>query len=313
MFYVFVDKDGFTRPDKRTVKAGTADVDFQLEPNGSISGKVVDRASGEPLSLFVVRYGQARESQALGLGFRKEFDSATGEFTVTDLDAGFYVLEVLTEGYAPKRTEPLEVKKQGRIEGILVAVDHGGTMRGHVRRANDRAPIAGAVVMPRRMRADSVPIVTEIGARPNRERSSATTDASGAFEIANVGTGSYALEVTHPQYAPGKVEGIDVPEGATVDVGELLLYRGGTVVGVVHGKNGAPDSEAQVMLTGKGFERKVRTNAQGRFEFGGVPPGDYTISALVRGGQVDFEGLLQSDEDGRHIVVADGQTLTVDL
>jgi protocatechuate 3,4-dioxygenase beta subunit len=312
-FYVFVDKDGYTRPDKRTVKAPAEGVDFRLEPNGSISGRVVDRASGTPLRRFVIRHGRGRDLNALGLGRHADFESPTGDFTVSDLDAGFYVLEVRAEGYAPKRTDPIELKSQAHVQGILVALDHGATIRGVVRRSPDGAAVAGAVVAPRRAREEGGVYFAELGGRPARERASARTDVSGVFVIENVGAGGYILEISHPDYAPAKVEGIEVPEGAAYDAGEVLIYRGGTVAGMVRDKTGASDPNAQVSLAGKGFDRRVRTGSDGRFEIRSIPPGDYTISVLVRGGQVDFEGLLQADDGGQRIAVSDGEVVTVNL
>ncbi|MBI1851274.1 MAG: carboxypeptidase regulatory-like domain-containing protein [Planctomycetes bacterium] len=313
LFYVFVDKDGFTRPDKKTVKAGAEQVDFQLEPNGSISGHVVDRVTGAPVAKFAIRYGRARDAAVLGLGYRNEFDSAAGEFTVHDLDAGSYVLEVLSDGYAPKRTEPIDVKVQGHVEGIQIAIDHGGSIHGVVRRASDRAPVAGATLTTKRAREQNGTYFAEIGGRPGRDRGGVTSDASGSFVVTNVGAGTYIIEVSHPDYAPGKLEGIEVAEGGNVEIGEVLVYRGGAVAGIVHDKDGQPDPNAQVSISGKNFEKKVRTNGEGKFDVRGVPPGDYTVSVIVRGGQVDFEGFLTADEGGQKIAVVDGQTVNLNL
>jgi protocatechuate 3,4-dioxygenase beta subunit len=312
-FYVFVDREGYTRPDKRSVKAPAENVDFQLEPNGSISGQVVDRASGTPVTKFVVRYGKARDAQVLGLGLRGEPAGENGQFTVKDLDAGTYVLEVSAEGYAPKRTEPIELKPQGHVDGVVVAVDHGSAIHGVVKRASDRAPVVGAVVTPRRARLENGTLFAEIGGRPARERAAVASDASGSFTVGNIAAGTYILDITHPEFAPGRVEGIEVVEGAVVEAGDVLVYRGGIVAGTVHDKNGAADPSAQVALSGKNFERKARTDASGRFEIRSIPPGDYTISVLLRGGRPDFEGLLLADEGGQRLTVADGQTVTVNL
>jgi protocatechuate 3,4-dioxygenase beta subunit len=313
LFYVFVDKDGYTRPDKKTAKAGSEQIDFQLEPNGSISGRVVDHATGAPVAKFAIRWGRARDAQVLGLGFRTEFDSANGEFTVGDLDAGPYILEVSAAGYAPKRTEPIEVKAQGRVEGIQIVVDHGGTIHGVVRRADDHAPVKGAELVTKRAREQNGTFFAEIGGRPGRDRGAVVSDATGAFTVANVGVGTYIIEITHPEFAPSRLEGVEVGDGASVDVGEIVVHRGGAIAGVVHDKNGQPDANAQVSITGKNFEKKVRTNGEGKFDVRGIPPGDYVVSVIVRGGQVDFEGFLTADEGGSRVTVADGQTAQVNL
>ena len=72
-----------------------------------------------------------------------------------------------------------------------------------------------------------------------------------------------------------------------------LLLPGGAVTGRVTAEGGAPVVEARVSLVELG--RQARTDAEGRFQFPGIPSGSYTLSVSAIG----FKPVL------RRVVVAD--------
>jgi len=74
--------------------------------------------------------------------------------------------------------------------------------------------------------------------------------------------------------------------GRVVDLGAAVLRRPGTLQGVVRTPEGAPLPDAQVHAvdaTGALYGREVFTDPRGRFAYGGLPPGRYTLLAVVPG------------------------------
>ncbi len=310
-FHVFASAEGFTRPDKKTVPSGSEGVDFRFVSNGGISGKVLDLLSSAPITSFSVRYARTRDGKPMGFGKRERFESADGTFEIDDVDPGRYVVQVSAEGYATKQSEELEVVRKSVPSSVVIALDHGSMLRGVVLRSSDRAPVSGAVVS---LRADASRDLFGNDLSGGFRRGGAggvVTGEDGRFALMNVSPGEYALDVTHDLYAPQRVEGIVVGDVGYFETPEVLLVKGGTVSGIVRDESGQPDPKAQVTLTGPRFDRKTRTDREGRFVFEKVPPGEYVVAVTMRSGQVDLGGLFGVDDDQNTIIVRDGETANV--
>ena len=153
---------------------------------------------------------------------------------------------------------------EGRLDALALVerAPRGpvGVLDGQVRDI-DASPIAGAQVT-----------VTGPVTR------TATTDADGAWRL-TVPVGVYTARTTAFGYAGDDREGIEVTEGATTEVNQVLVeFPTGTLSGTVRDDGGTPVAGAAVTLTGTPIE-PVTSGADGTFSVPGVPEGEYSVRA----------------------------------
>lgn len=182
---------------------------------------------------------------------------------------------ILGLGYAfdtVPRVETREVEVERRIE-VTTPPPPKGRVVGTVVEAGAGTPISGAVV-------------TYAG----RELTPQNTSADGRFVSYELDPGEVVVDLTHPEYNPGRCSATIAAEGGDVEVRCELqpLPRVGNVRATVRGDNGNPVIGAQVQVTGpQAFT--VTTDAGGSFTRSDLPPGTYTA-------RVDSEGYLITQE-----------------
>jgi carboxypeptidase family protein/polysaccharide lyase family 4-like protein len=135
-----------------------------------------------------------------------------------------------------------------------------------------------------------------------RENRTATTDASGAYEIKELPAGRYTLNagkgsfvsLQYGQLRPFEAgRPLEVLDGQTIEKVDFSLPRGSVVTGRILDEFGDATADVQVMalryqfiqgrrrLTPAG--RPSMTNDVGEFRLYGLPPGQYYLSATLRG------------------------------
>jgi TonB family protein len=86
--------------------------------------------------------------------------------------------------------------------------------------------------------------------------------------------------------------------------GQNPAHPGSTLSGVVIDEMGGYVPKVTVVLKGvQQKERKSKTNATGRYEFVGLPPGDYVLEAVERGFRREPEKVTTAAADVQHDVV----------
>ena len=164
----------------------------------------------------------------------------------------------------------------GRIKGRLVTADTGAP----VRRAQVR--LSGSEVMPK----------------------IATTDNEGAYEFRDLPAGRFTITATksgfvsvgYGQTRPfesGKP--IDLAEGQVLDRADITMPKGSVIAGRILDEFGEPLADASVSAlrsTWSNGRRRLQatgraalTNDLGQYRIYGLPPGEYYVSATLRGGQ----------------------------
>ena len=163
------------------------------------------------------------------------------------------------------------------IRGRVVAADNGAP----VRRAQVRAQGVG------------VPRLT-------------TTDGNGSFELRDMPAGRWTLTATKAGYVTQRlgqthpfesVPPLEVAEGQRIDRADFTLPRGAAVTGRVYDEFGDPVAGARVQVMRYQMVRGRRqlaatgavdqTDDTGAFRLYGLSPGDYYVSANLRGGLLD--------------------------
>jgi hypothetical protein len=165
----------------------------------------------------------------------------------------------------------------GRIKGRLLTADTGAP----VRRAQVR--LSGTDVMPK----------------------IATTDNEGAYEFRDLPAGRFTVTATksgfvsvgYGQTRPfesGKP--IDLAEGQVLDRADITMPKGSVIAGRILDEFGEPLTDASVSAlrsTWSNGRRRLQatgrtalTNDLGQYRIYGLPPGEYYVSATLRGGGV---------------------------
>ena len=135
-----------------------------------------------------------------------------------------------------------------------------------------------------------------------RENRAATTDANGAYEIKELVAGRYQLNASKGSFVqlqygqarpfePGKP--LELANGQTVERVDFNLPRGGIIAGRIVDEFGEPTSDVQVMAMRYQYiqgrrqlspaGRPAMTNDIGEYRVFALPPGQYFVSATLRG------------------------------
>jgi Carboxypeptidase regulatory-like domain len=129
-----------------------------------------------------------------------------------------------------------------------------------------------------------------------------STDVEGRYELKELPAGRYTLNASKGSYVslsfgqlrpfePGKP--LEIGDGQTLEKVDFSLPRGGIVTGRIVDEFGEPVADAQVMpmrYVNQGGRRRLQpsgrssaTNDIGEYRIFGMPPGQYYISATLRG------------------------------
>lgn len=227
---------------------GSTEVTLALAPitYGSVTIKVVDASTGQPLSDSVVQLGGERTVRTGTDGLVLVERVPAGERTVTTThalyrDASEFVV-----------VQPADIVELVVVLQPIVV----GTVTGIAVDAVTQAPLAGVTL-----------VLGEVQAR---------TGADGRFELVEVAKGKRLLQARKPVFREASQE-IEVLPAQTQEVRiELTPIVTGTITGrVVNEATSAPLADAMVRVG----DRTTTTTATGEFVFTDVPAGDIGITA----------------------------------
>jgi protocatechuate 3,4-dioxygenase beta subunit len=293
-FWVFAVKEGRGQKDVQNVEAGRKDLVITLPQGSAMALRVLDAASGKPVTEFLVRpFKNQPFAYVYSPGVSVKAEDGVWR---QQLDKGQWGAEVSAKGYAMKAlsTVPLDAK-----EPVEVKLEKGAVVVGRVVSKGAGTPVRGARVYVKRG-----------GFPPSPEKDQQTsTDGAGAFLLDNLGAAAIKLTISHVDHteqtfdAQPAARGAD---GAPPPSVEFALGAGGRVAGHAFGPGRASIAGQQLTLM-KGFDfsgfRQATIGADGAYSFDHVPPDKYTLSLGGPGGRG------QRSE----VEVRDGETTTVDF
>ena len=213
---------------------------------GTLTGKVTDSATGNPIQNATVSYAGGSTTTA-----------ANGTYTLANVMPGEVLVTISKTGYATiSRTQAVA---GGATATLDVALAPPGTITGKVTSSVDGPPIAGA-------------IVTYSGG-------TVTTNASGDYTIANIASGSQTLVAAADGYNSSPDQIVNVPANGTVTANITLTPKPTYLAGEVRDRV-TSETVAGVTISAGGVS--VTTDAFGRYQLF-VPPGTYNVSAAKIG------------------------------
>jgi protocatechuate 3,4-dioxygenase beta subunit len=238
----------YSNDDGRTAqvsaKAPANDVAIELQANGTIRGRVVDRATQQVLRSYTVTASPQWNAKLV------EDDES---FTL-DLQPGEIMLKIEASGYQ-EATQQVMVTA-GKTEEVTIFTDRGRVVSGRIS-DEEGAPVADAMVT-----ANEIDGFT-------------SSDNEGAYTITLPNT-----PVTFGVQIEGYIEKeLELPAGSDDQRLDIVLSRGKRARGRVVTHDGVPVAGAQVMATGDGSPQTARTGEDGAFLVQGLGDGLYVFRA----------------------------------
>lgn len=264
-------EDDFVQ-EMRTVTAPARDVLIEVRPGGRVSGRVVEKGSGKPITTFDAGITTSRGGPGMmmmGPPQLRPFTSDDGSFTLESVPPGAMVVMASSPGYASARLN-INVEEGKEVTGLELQLDTGVKLIGRVTGSNG-SPLSDVQVRV-------VPSPTGSFATSGTERM-AVTDSSGEYSIEGLEAGEESIGFSHPKHS--STQKAVTLKGRETRL-DAQLTSGGKLSGTVVTESGSPVADAQVEASGTGFET-ARTNASGAFEFDSVTPGRYRFTASKAG------------------------------
>jgi hypothetical protein len=239
-----------------TAGSDTPDINFNLDPGGSISGTVTDASTGAPLENIEVN---------TGLIWNGACTDSNGQYSIDGLplDAGIvvktedrdtfcvspgaYIMEVWQEVPFESEATPVTLTTgDENVGGIDFTLDLGGRITGYVFENNGSTPIANAWLVIRNIATN--------------EYWEVETDTSGAYQSPALPAGDYRVRAGAPDFADEFYENaglngdaatpVHVTAGNDTSGIDFTLDPGGGIAGVVtDADTGLPLEYAAVTLT----------------------------------------------------------------
>jgi hypothetical protein len=224
------------------------------------------------------------------------------------------------------------------VTGLTVALQSGARLTGRlefdgVKERPDAQALVRIPIVIERADHSSGPVGPGMGIPPGR------VEESGTFKTYGIPGGKYLVRVlgAPPGWTLRSVmsEGRDISDTpldvGSADVANIVITftdRQTNVTGVVRGADGNADPDALVVIfpadsatwTGFGLNprrvRSIRSARNGKYTFGGVPPGEYVVAAVKEEnlGSWQYPEMLEAlSRIGSQVRLSEGDTRTQDL
>jgi uncharacterized GH25 family protein len=329
-FILMVQAKGYRMARQTRVAADDLNVQIEMIKQGAIPGRVVDATTNQPIRDFKVSLLHVNTAVPIQGSAPVSYEptevretvkgSEDGSFTLVGVDPGNFAIKVTASGYASKVSDTFSVVDGAQQPPVTIQLSKGGTIKGRLVDGAAGKGISGATVtsrdgdLPEAMAMD--PFLENMVASRTTERK-VRTGADGLFEIKLLNPGRYRLQLEHPEYASGWAADIVVVEGATNDIGQVQLYAGGSVQGKVVDATGKPGQRCVVHLFSMAAQDQytARTDAEGRYEFTHVRPGDYRMTASRSSGAAGdaINQIVEQAQSEVQVRVGEGQITNRDI
>lgn len=235
----------------------TSTVNFELQKDpGSISGTVTNALTSDPLPSAVLALDLS------GAVISQAFTDAFGNYTLTDIAPGSYIIRVAVDGF---ETKVLGVIVEPNLETPVdfALSPNPGAITGVVTNLTSD-PIDGALVI---VSQGSTTVV------------SALTDSDGKFVLTGLAPGVYVIQVKAKDFQ-NVVQGVSVVSNQTTSVDFQLVANPGSIKGRVVTTEGESIPGAVVALDLSGTAvASAFVDDLGNYLIVGIAPGSYTIQA----------------------------------
>ena len=300
-----------------TVSIQTPNIDIALPPGGTISGRVSDAGTGQPIANMDLDVFDSA-------GVRVSIDAVTdtnGDYILGPLAAGNYTVRAdptPAQGYpltyylgvqSNSAATPLHVSSGGSVTGVNFSLALGGSISGVIREAGTFTLLPGIDI-------DAFDV------SGNRVQVSATTDGAGQYQIGPLAPGLYFVRAD-PTIAQGyadqfylnKVD-LNLADSVfvtssqdTPDIDFTMAAAGwieGTIVDTLAQPLEGIDLDLFDAATGIRLRASATTAIDGTYRFDSLGPGQYRVRADATLAQ----GFVLTYYDGK-LTLAQSDTIAV--
>jgi protocatechuate 3,4-dioxygenase beta subunit len=266
----------------------------------SVSGRVVDADSGQPVAgVFVVHSSRNETTQQLGgMNFTGSQTDANGKFRLENVQPGHYAAYMLAIEESPTSYSdqtPFDVS-DGDVSGVEIKVRRGATISGvAVVENNFDAAVASLL-----QNVSILAFSKTKGGAPWFSRSQ--INGNGRFSFSGLAPGKVQISVVgFPAPPKGltllrtEVDGIEQQEGIEVNAGAritgvrlVFAYGAGSIRGEVKAEGGILPAGMTIQVIIRSGTDDARqftgpVDARGHFVVENIPPGNYEMSVMTFG------------------------------
>lgn len=304
-------------------KTNTDNVVIVGEKEADVRGQVVDLATGQPVHTFScrLRFNQGPGQPSMPSEIpAQSFDDPKGEFCISGVPQGEYLVEAQAPGYAPSFSAPLSVARGQAPPGTVVRLSRGGSLKGRVVDREGK-PVPRARITTHDKEWSDDPFTAMLGDQypTNATKAEVRAGEDGRFVITGLTPDIYQINVRAAGFTRLAQTGIVVTDGAETSLGDIKISRGGTLHGTLYGPDGKPLVGGQLSLNPtEGMLPQIYTaksGQDGKFTMEHVLPGRYMlVSSRAQGAEANpFEQLVDQKSSQSVVTIVDDTTTTQDV
>ena len=303
-YYLSAHRAGYQREQGNEVEAPGPEVRLRLTRSGVIEGMVVDAATKQPLKaerlelLWVPpwkRKGQGAGTAEYGR-FHGESDveiREDGSYTIGFSRAGSFKVEAFAPGYAPSRSEALELEQDQVMSGVLVSMKPGISLRVTVLDRATQEAIPGVVLEihlqeggGNNMQSSLMNLGYMGGGGGNHNSRSlvgkrvgrVATELDGTAVFGSVMPGVFVIVASKQGYAEAHQKDVTILPGVPPEPIQIMMGSGGAIEGVVTNTLGEAEPALRVIAArSAGAGQEAVTGEGGRYRIEHLAPGQYQV------------------------------------
>jgi len=275
-FRLKIESEGYMPNDTRSFSLpkgeNIVEKTFELSPGGGIKGRVVNKATREPMEEVIVHLFTSSGVNEMDVAYSgNEWQVSRGEPTkiLTTRKDGVFNFEAVPAESCFIRFIPLEPFKPGHKNITVkhgeitdmgdVEISGGGGIKGKLVQMPDEKPMTGKIITLRSF-GWQIP------------EQNAVTNEQGRFEFLSIMSGIYIIEAKEYNI----IKSADVKDDATCEC--VLRVGTGSLKGVVLRK-GVPQESVRITLypISQGGARESNTDSKGVFEITNLVPGKWKV------------------------------------